>query len=225
MTLAVVTGAGRGIGRATALALGRRGYDVVLAGLSHAHLEEVAQEMHSFGRKAWTLACDVGKSTQVEELRTRVLALGTPEVLVHSAGIVKRAPTEEVTDADWDAVMGANLRGPFLVTRAFLAPMKAQGRGRIVFVASISSVLGTPGIASYCASKWGVLGFAKALTEETRDTGVFVASILPGSVDTDMLKGSGFAPKMTAEEVARSIEFLALDAPPAMHGTALEMFG
>jgi 3-oxoacyl-[acyl-carrier protein] reductase len=69
------------------------------------------------------------------------------------------------------------------------------------------------------------LGFAKSLTEETRDTGVFVASILPGSVDTDMLKGSGFAPKMTADEVARSIEFLALDAPPAMHGTALEMFG
>jgi 3-oxoacyl-[acyl-carrier protein] reductase len=103
--------------------------------------------------------------------------------------------------------------------------MLAAGRGRFVHVASISATLGSPGAASYAASKWGLVGFAKSLAEELRGTGLQSIAILPGSVDTDMLAGSGFAPRMSADDVAGVIVHAALDAPDAVTGSAIEMFG
>jgi 3-oxoacyl-[acyl-carrier protein] reductase len=103
--------------------------------------------------------------------------------------------------------------------------MRERKRGRILFVASISSTLGTKGQSAYCASKWGVLGLMKSLAEELSDTGLMTAAVLPGSVDTHMLQGSGFAPRMSAEDVARTLVFLALDAPLAHNGAVIEMFG
>jgi 3-oxoacyl-[acyl-carrier protein] reductase len=118
-----------------------------------------------------------------------------------------------------------NLRGAFLVARAVVPSMRARGRGRLVFVGSISSTIGCPGVASYAASKWGLVGFVKSLAEEHRGTPVAALSILPGSVDTDMLVGSGFEPAMTADDVAGAIVYAALDAPLAMNGSAIEVFG
>jgi len=130
-----------------------------------------------------------------------------------------------MTTEDWDAVIRVNLTGTFLVSRAFLPAMLARGRGRIVNVASISATLGTAKQAAYNASKWGVIGFTKSLAEELRGTGLQALAVLPGAVDTTMLVGSGFAPQMTAEEVAGTLVFAALDAPDAMNGSALEVFG
>ena len=146
-------------------------------------------------------------------------------MVVHNAGIVRRGAVEATEVADWDDVIATNLRAPYLLSRALLPAMRRAGRGRMVFVASISSTIACPGNASYAASKWGVLGLHKSLAEELRGSGVSCFAILPGSVDTDMLVGSGFAPAMTPADVARAITFLALDAPEAMHGSALEMFG
>jgi 3-oxoacyl-[acyl-carrier protein] reductase len=132
---------------------------------------------------------------------------------------------EATSDEDWSATLAANLSGPFFVTRALLPSMRARGSGRFVFVASISSTLGTPRLSAYWASKWGVVGFAKSLAEELRGSGLSALSVLPGSVDTDMLAGSGFPPQMGPDEVARTIVLLALDAPASMNSSAVEMFG
>src|SRR5581483_2182854 len=99
----------------------------------------------------------------------------------------------------------------------------AARRGRFVHVASISATLGSPRAASYAASKWGLVGLAKSLAEELRGTGLASIAVLPGSVDTDMLVGSGFAPQMSADDVANAILYAALDAPDALTGAAIEM--
>ncbi len=225
--LAVVTGPTRGIGRATAIALARRGLDVVLLGRGADALAEVAAEVRALGVTASAVPCDVARGDEVARAATEVVGrLGAPRVLVNNAGIVRRGPRVHETPVDaWDEVLAVNLRGPFLVARAFLPAMIAAGRGRIVHVGSISSTIGCPGNASYAASKWGLVGFARSLAEELRGTGLCSVTVLPGSVDTDMLVGSGFAPVLTPEEVAATIAYLALDAPDAVNGSAVELFG
>jgi 3-oxoacyl-[acyl-carrier protein] reductase len=162
----------------------------------------------------------------IEASRQVLDVVGAPEIVVNNAGIVHRnTRIEDVSLQSWTEVVDTNLTGPFLVTRAFLPSMRARDAGRFVFVASISSTIGSPGAASYAASKWGVVGLAKSLAEELRGTRLCAMSVLPGSVDTDMLKGSGFPPLMEADDVAKTIVFAALDAPSAMNGASLEVFG
>ena len=128
-------------------------------------------------------------------------------------------------EKDWDEVMDVNLKGAFLITRAFLPNMISRKNGRFIAISSISATLGTARQSAYCASKWGLVGFTKSLAEELRGTGLQALAVLPGSVDTPMLVGSGFSPDMTPDEVARLVVYAALDAPAAMNGSAIEMFG
>ena len=225
--LAVVTGASRGIGRATALAFAKRGVRVALVGRSATLLEETAESARSAGADARAFVCDVAIEDDVVRMAGDVLrAMGTPRIVVNNAGIVRRGVTVDgTTSADWDEVIATNLRGPFLVSRAFLPSMLDAKRGRLVHVASISATLGSPGAASYAASKWGLVGLAKSLAEELRGKGVQSIAVLPGSVDTDMLVGSGFDPRMSADDVAGLIVYAGLDAPDALHGSAVEVFG
>jgi 3-oxoacyl-[acyl-carrier protein] reductase len=229
MACAVVTGAGRGIGRAVALALGRRGLSVALLARTRSELEDVRRAFEVASgplTQAAVIPCDVADPASVASAAREVLiTFGTPAVVINSAGIVRRARTEDTTDADWDAVIGVNLTGTFRVARAFLPSMLARGRGRIVNVASISATLGTAGQAAYNAAKWGVVGFTKSLAEELRGTGLQAMAILPGAVDTEMLRGSGFLPQMKPDAVADTLVFAALDAPDAMNGSAVEIFG
>lgn len=224
MRVALVTGAGRGIGRATALALAGRGFDVVALSKTEGSAARVAKEVEAIGRRALAITCDVADEAGVERA---VAALpDTPSVVVHAAGIVERGhDVDTTTTASWRRVLDVNLTGPFLLTRALLPRMRAKGEARIVFVGSISSTIGCGGVASYAASKWGLVGFMKSVAEETRGSGIVVTAVLPGSVDTDMLVGSGFEPKMTADDVARTIVHAAVDAAPAIHGSAIEIFG
>ena len=224
--VALVTGAGRGIGRATALALAARGLDVALLARTVEEIEEVASRVVGLGRRALAVRCDVTSSREVGAAVARAREeLGVPRVVVCNAGVVRRARVDEMTEEDWDAVVDTNLKGTFLVARAALGPMRAAGRGRVVCVSSISGTLGTARQSAYCAAKWGVIGFTKSLAEELRGTGLAAISVLPGSVDTRMLVGSGYAAQMSAEDVARTIAWAALDAPDAMNGSAIEMFG
>ncbi|MBX3186123.1 MAG: SDR family oxidoreductase [Labilithrix sp.] len=231
MVIAVVTGAGRGIGRSVAIDLAKRGCDVALLGRTRETLASAAEEVARAGRRALVVPCDVAHADQVGAAAARVVEeLGAPNVVVPNAGVVRRASVATMSEADWDEVVDVNLKGTFLVARAFLpsmlAAVKAGARiGRFVAVASISSTLGTKGQSAYCAAKWGTVGFVKSLAEELRGTGLQAMCVMPGSVDTDMLEGSGFSPAMGPADVARTVTFLALDAPDAMNASAVEMFG
>ena len=224
--VAVITGASRGIGRATALAFALRGIDVALLARDAVALEDVANACRALGVRATTYAGDVTDVDHVHAAGNAIeQAHGAPRVVVNNAGIVHRAPLVSTSVAEWRAVIATNLDATFYVTRSFLESMLAQKRGRIVNVASISATFGTAKHVSYCASKWGVVGFTKALAEELRDTGLQTLSVLPGSTDTAMLAGSGFPPQMQPEEVAQVIVYAALDAPAAMNGASLDVFG
>jgi 3-oxoacyl-[acyl-carrier protein] reductase len=227
MAFAVVTGAGGGIGRATALELARRGLDVALMGRTEETLRATADDAERAGVRTRVVLADVGVEVDVREAAAAVLAqMGTPRVVVNNAGIAgRKARIEETTAAEWDAVMAANLRGLFLISRAFLPAMRAVGAGRLVTLGSISATLGTAGMAPYCASKWGAVGFTKSLAEELRGSGLQALAVLPGSVDTPMVKVGGYPPQMSADDVARLVVFAALDAPDAMNGSAIECFG
>lgn len=226
MSIAVVTGAGRGIGRAVALAFAARGHDIALLARSVDELESTAREVIAHGRRALAIRCDVTDTREIGHARDRTLVeLGVPTVVVNNAGIVRRSLVHETSDGDWDEVMAVNLRGAFGVTRAFLPSMLAAKTGRIVMIGSISATLGAARQSAYCASKWGLVGFTKSLAEELRGTGLAAMAVLPGSVDTDMLAGSGFDAQMSPDEVAKLVVYAALEAPSAMNGSAIEMFG
>ena len=224
--VALVTGASRGIGAATALELARAGHDLVLTATRKAGARAVADEARALGRRVHEAVFDGAKKADADRLVREALdAFSRVDVLVNNAGVVVRRDVVRMVDEDFDKVLAVNLHAPFWLIRRLLPQMLRHGWGRIVNVSSISATLGTPGLSGYCASKWGLDGLTKALAEELRGTGVFVASVLPGSVDTDMLKGSGFRPAMSAAEVARVVRYLASEAPPAMLGSRVEMFG
>jgi NAD(P)-dependent dehydrogenase (short-subunit alcohol dehydrogenase family) len=224
--IAVVSGGGRGIGRAIALELADRGCDVALLGRNQDALATTAEGIVRRGRRALALTCDVSRSQDIESATSRVLVdLGVPYVVVPNAGIVHRTGVLDTTEAQWDEVLDINLKGTFLLTRSFLRAMLNERRGRFVAIGSISGTMGTPRLSAYCASKWGTVGFVKSLAEELRGTGLQSMCVMPGSVDTDMLRGSGFSPAMTAEDVARIVAWVALEAPDAMNGSCVDAFG
>src|SRR5204863_9790681 len=127
----------------------------------------------------------------------------------------------------WDAVVDANLKGTFLVTRAFLPAMRARRRGRIVNVASISGRQGTALLTAYCAAKHGVVGLTRALAEELRGDAIAVNAVCPGAVDTAMLTAGlpGAKPDMSPDDVAGVVLYLAAEAPPALTGSCVDVFG
>jgi 3-oxoacyl-[acyl-carrier protein] reductase len=172
------------------------------------------------------LAADLADAPTVEQRARDFLdAFGAPDALIHNAGIAGRTSIEATTLASWDEHLRVNLSAPFVLTRALLPALRARGTGRIVFVASISSTLGTANLSAYCATKWGIIGFMKSLAAEISDTGLMTCAVLPGSTDTRMLEGSGFPPRMSAEDVAQTLLHYAFDAPLAHNGASIEMFG
>ena len=211
----VVTGASRGIGLACADAFASEG----------ARLAVCASSSVPSVRADLSRRCDVSNGEQVGRFFAEVTALlGPPDVVVLNAGALERGPIEEFTDEQFDRVVGVNLRGAFLCARAAWKGL-ARTRGRLIAMGSISGTLGTAEAAAYNASKWGLTGFVKSLAEEGREQGVFCAVVLPGSVDTDMLKKTSFPPEIQPREVAEVVRFLAAEAPFAMTGSAVEVFG
>ena len=226
--VAVVTGASRGIGRAIAALLASEGAAVAGCArrVSEGHfvddLDPAEPAPHLVA------ACDVRRREEVIRFRDLVLArLGAPDILVNNAGSVVRASIETMSEEAWDDMLSANLTSTFLVIQAFLPALRGRGRGRIINMASIAGRRGTPLLGAYCAAKYGVVGLTQALAKELRPNSIAVNVICPGSVDTEMLAigQPGAKPDMTPAEVARVALFLAADAPVAMTGQCVDVFG
>ena len=165
---ALVTGGGRGIGRATALRLAREGADVAVAARTRAEVDAVADEVRVLGVRALALPADVGRAEDVETLfRAARQALGGVDMLVNGAGIAPTAPLVKTPDELWHSVLAVNLSGVFYATREALPEMAERGFGRVVNVASIAGKSAMPYIAAYAASKHGVLGLTKVAALET----------------------------------------------------------
>jgi 3-oxoacyl-[acyl-carrier protein] reductase len=219
---AIVTGGGRGIGAAIARALTARGLAVTVFARTRVELERMIAERGA----ALAVAGDVRSEADVARLvADHERELGPVDVLVNDAGILVRGLAEETSPAAFREVLDVNLTGAFLCARAVIPGMKARGRGRIVNVTSISGTIGTPEAGAYNASKWGLVGLTKCLAEELRPHGVQCVAVSPGSVDTEMLRNTPFAPEMTPDDVARVVAFAALDAPPAITGSNIEVHG
>lgn len=226
-TTAVVTGASRGIGRAIALRLAEAGAEVALWARDNDALRAVESEITQRGARAQSMICDVTDSSAVNAAADVVRQTMAPvRVLVNNAGIALRRPTVAITDAEWRAVMASSADGTFYVTRAFLPDLTRSG-GRIINIASIAGRQGTPQLAVYCAAKHAVVGFTRALALELRAAKVCVNAICPGSVDTDMLRESmpGLRPDMSPDDIARTALFLAHEAPEALTGACIDVFG
>lgn len=183
---AVVTGSGRGLGRAIALALAEAGADIALAGRVPDSLEQVAKEIRELGRRAVTQATDVTDVAQVERLMdVAETELGGIDVLVNNSGIVVSSPLLTMSDAQWDAVIDTNLRGVFLCTRAAGRRLVKSG-GKVINVASTWAFKGVSQHSSYCASKAAVVAFTRAMAVEWARYGVQVNAIAPGYFETDI---------------------------------------
>ena len=216
---ALVTGATEGIGRATALALGRAGYRVGICSRSGEKVEATLAELRTQGVTAAGAAADVADPDQVRHLVDQVRgALGEIDVLVNNAGVLIARPIEELTLEDWDVTMATNLRSLYLTTRLVLPGMRARRQGTIVNVASLAGRNGFAGGSAYSASKHAVLGFSRSLMLEVRKENVRVIAICPGSVATGMLRDQAMLKPdheriLRPEDVAASILHV-LTLPP-----------
>jgi 3-oxoacyl-[acyl-carrier protein] reductase len=190
--IAVVTGAGRGIGRAIALKFAAEGADVVCVSRTAENSEKIAAEVRAMGRKAWAHAVDVANSVAVAETAEKILAAtGRVDILVNNAGVTRDGLLMRMSDEDWDAVLNTNLKGAFLFTKAFSRTFAKQRSGRIINVASVIGLIGNAGQCNYAASKAGLIGFTKSVARELASRGVTANAIAPGFIETDMTSALG----------------------------------
>lgn len=207
--VAIVTGGGRGIGRAIALALAEVGAAVVLAARSRQQLAAVAAEIRDAGGQALAVPTDVTQDTAVEALVEQVVGeRGRIDVLVTAAGTGSFGPVAEAKASDWDAMLAVNLRAVMVSARAVLPVMLRQRSGTILNIASIAATRPIAGTAAYTATKAGVLGFSRVLAEELRTVGIRVGVLVPGAVDTPLWDsipgGPDRARMLRPEDVARA---------------------
>lgn len=185
--VAVVTGAGRGIGQAIAIKLAEHGADIAAVDLKPEFLDQTVEKVRALGRRAWPVAADVSNAASVDAAAQQILQqAGRVDILVNNAGITRDGLLVRMSEADWDSVLDVNLKGTFLVTRAFARGMIKQRSGRIVNIASVIGLMGNAGQCNYAASKAGVIGFTKSCARELAGRGITVNAIAPGFIQTAM---------------------------------------
>jgi 3-oxoacyl-[acyl-carrier protein] reductase len=237
--VALVTGGSRGIGRAVAERLARDGAQLVVNYRQRADAaEEVVGGIAAAGGSAVAVAADVSVAAEAQDLVEAALAAyGRLDILVNNAGITRDGLVMKMSEEDWDAVLGANLRSAFLVSRAAVRTMLRQRGGRILFMTSVSGLDGNAGQANYAASKAGLVGLTKSLAKELGSRGVTVNAVAPGFIDTDLTRSLDpalieEARRLTPlgrlgslEDVAAAVSFLASDDAAFITGQVLRVDG
>lgn len=245
----LVTGGGRGIGRAIALALAREGARLAIAARTVSQLDRVAEEIRDVGRVALAVKCDVTESVSVQAMAEAIeKRLGSVDILVNNAGAARSAPLLKTDESLWQEMLAVNLTGTYLCTRAFIGSMIARGKGRVINLASVMGKSAARYVSAYVAAKHGVVGFTKAVALEVADSGVTVNAICPGYVDTEMTVASiknicqktgmeaaqareileNLNPQkrlLLPEEVADLAVFLASDISRGINGQAISICG
>ena len=237
---AIVTGAGTGIGRATAQLLAERGARVVAAGLQPALLRETVETIAAAGGDAIAVDADVSDPDAIEAVAARAQdAFGGTDVLVNNAAIYPIGPWHEMDAAQWDAVFATNIRGYFLMARAVRPQMIARGGGAVVNVASVTFFTGNALLLAYVASKGAVIGFTRALAREAGPDGIRANAVAPGAFPTaateihadqeglwrDVLEAQAIKRRGEVEDVARAIAFFASDDASFVTGQTLLVDG
>jgi 3-oxoacyl-[acyl-carrier protein] reductase len=243
---ALVTGASRGIGRATVLALAQAGADVALSFSAQADArsghpdaaEQTVSEAKALGVRALTFEADMADPAAAQGLvKSAAKALGRLDIVVNNAGITRDNLAVQMSAADWDLVLAIDLSAAFHVCKAALKPMIRQHWGRLINVSSIAGIIGNPGQANYSAAKAGLIGLTKSLCREVGSRGITVNAVAPGFIATDMTAALGdqvltsavaaipLGRVGTAEEVAAAIRFLALPEAGYITGCVLQIDG
>ena len=228
--VALITGAGRGIGRAIALCFAREGAKTVLTGRDMGRLELVAHEIKAVGGEAAAFSLDVTRDDDAGRVAEEVIGKwGRIDVLVNNAGVITYGtPLWATTMEQWDEVMNTNLRGMHQVCRAVIPHMIRRKRGVIINLGSSSGRRPDSEYGAYATSKWGVVGYTASLAQSLRPYGIRVNGINPDWVDTDMARAynpSGNPEWIAPEEVAQAALYLAAQAPAMMTGQFIDLFG
>ncbi len=228
--VAIITGAGRGVGKATARRFAREGARVVLFSRTHGPLDETATDIAREGGQALSMAGDVSREEDVRALFQQAMdAYGRVDILVNCAGIVLVRPFVDMDAETWDRVIAVNLRGTFLCCRQAFRVMMAQQSGVIINLSSLSGVRGVekfPGLSAYNVSKAGIAGLTEILAVEGKPFHIRVCAVSPGAVDTEMLRQAAPHLKagMTPDDLAEILLFLADDSGRMLSGSNIEIF-
>ena len=236
--VAVVTGAGRGIGRAVAIAYAKMGANVVCVSRTQENSAKVATEIEALGQNSWAFAVDVSDTSSVESSAKNILeATGRVDILVNNAGVTRDNLLMRMSEEEWDTVINTNLKGAFNFTKAFTRPFMKQRSGRIINIASVIGLIGNAGQSNYAASKAALIGFTKSVAKELAPRGVTANAIAPGFIETDMtavldekVRGdiidripmNRFG---SPEDIANTAIFLALESTDYMTGQVLTIDG
>ncbi len=235
---AIVTGGGRGIGKAISIALAKKGVNVVVVGTNIDIASQTAQELSGLGVKSIAVKADVSQADDVKNIFEKTLSeFGRVEILVNNAGITRDSLLIRMKDEDWDSVLNVNLKGTFLCTREAVKIMIKQKYGRIINISSIVAFMGNPGQANYSASKAGIVGLTKTVAREYANRGITVNAIAPGFITTamtetipeniknDMLKVIPMNRFGTTDDIAHGVVFLASPDAGYITGQLLHING
>jgi 3-oxoacyl-[acyl-carrier protein] reductase len=237
--VALITGASRGIGRATALELAKAGAKIVInyAG-NAAAAQEVLKAIQDMGGQAIAVQANIAVAAEVDELIQKTIdAFGSIDILVNNAGITRDTLLMRMKEADWDAVLDTNLKGVFLCTKAVAKLMMKQRSGKIINMTSVVGLTGNAGQANYAAAKAGVVGFTKSMAKELGSRGITVNAVAPGFIATDMTEVLPDSVKEqmtgniplgrpgTPNDVAKAVLFLCSDAADYITGQTLNVDG